>query len=331
MQLATFIQMPTVPYNKMYQRPQQIMRKLSERGYIVYYMDNINEEYFIKINKNLYEVGAKYKINVKKLSKPVILWCSSPEQVVRINSIYHDYVIYDIVDDYSHEFKAWNIYVDDMLSAADMVFVTADKLYKKFFPRHDNIYLVKNGLDVDNFSLDKNEIPVDIPRNRKVVGYVGAVATWIDWNLVKYISNSNYDFVFVGAKYGDININFNNNNIYFLGEKKYEELPYYISNFNCCIIPFKVNEMTNGCNPIKLYEYLSLGKPVVSTAIEEVVKMESNCYISRKNEDFIENIIKSIDEDNESLVISRRNFALNNSWDKRVSNIIEKLSLNNVL
>jgi glycosyltransferase involved in cell wall biosynthesis len=322
--------MPTVPYNKMYQRPQQIMRNLSERGHTVYYRDDLKGDYFIKINKSLYEVGTDYKIKAEKLKRPVILWCSSPEQVIRIKEMDYDYIVYDIVDDYSHEFKVWNVYVEDMLKAADIVFTASDRLYQKFFQRHGKVYLVKNGVDTDNFSLDKNKIPRDIPRRRRIVGYVGALATWVDWDLVRYISDSNYDFVFIGAKYGDVNVNLNNN-IYFLGERKYEELPYYISNFNCCIIPFKVNEMTNSCNPIKLYEYMSLGKPVVSTAIEEAVKVKNNCYISRGNDDFIENIVKSIEEDNEDLVISRRNFALNNSWDKRVSFIIEKLKLNNIL
>ena len=50
--MATFIQMPTIPYNRMYQRPQQIMKKLSEVGYTVYYTDNINKKYLIKINDN---------------------------------------------------------------------------------------------------------------------------------------------------------------------------------------------------------------------------------------------------------------------------------------
>jgi glycosyltransferase involved in cell wall biosynthesis len=322
--------MPTVAYNRMYQRPQQIMRKLSEMGYTVYYIDNVNGEYFIKINRNLYEVGANYKIEIKKLSRPIILWCSSPAQIVRINNIDHDYIVYDVVDDSSHEFKIWNQYVEDMLSAADIVFVTSDRLYEKFFLRHNRVYIVKNGVDAGKFSLNKNRIPKDIPKNRKVVGYVGAIAPWIDWDLVKYISNSSYDFVFVGSRCGKVDINLNSN-VYFLGEKRYTELPCYINNFNCCIIPFKVNEMTNCCNPIKLYEYMSLGKPVVSTAIEEVVKMKSNCYISKDKQDFMENITKSIHEDKKSLSILRRKFALDNSWDKRMSIIIEKLKLNGIL
>ncbi|MBV4417365.1 glycosyltransferase [Clostridium tyrobutyricum] len=329
--MATFIQMPTVPYNKMYQRPQQIMRKLSEKGHTVYYIDNVNEDYFIKINENLYEVGVNYKIDVNKLVKPIILWFSSPEQITRIDSIYHDYVIYDIVDDYSHEFAVWNSYVEDMLKKSNIVFVTADALYRKFSKKHNKTYIIKNGLDIDNFPLTKNKIPHDLPRKRRIVGYVGAVATWIDWGLVNYMIRSNYDFVFVGPKYGDVNLNFNKDNIYFLGEKRYEDLPYYISNFSCCIIPFKVNEMTNSCNPIKLYEYMALGKPVVSTGIYEVGKLQDICYISKGKNDFMKNIDRAINGETQQLINSRRKFALNNSWEKRVSNIIQVLEENKLL
>jgi glycosyltransferase involved in cell wall biosynthesis len=323
--------MPTIPYNRMYQRPQQIMKKLSEVGYTVYYTDNINKKYLIKINDNLYEIGKKYNINYEKLSRPIILWCSSPEQITRINSMIYDYIVYDVVDDCSCEFETWSLYIEDMLNAADIVFTASDRLYRKFFSRHSYVYAIKNGLDIDNFSPGRNKIPEDIPRNRKIVGYAGAIATWIDWNLVRYISSNNtYNFVFVGAKCGKININLNGN-VYFLGEKRYEELPYYINNFSCCIIPFKVNEMTNSCNPIKLYEYMSLGKPVVSTAIEEVVKVKDLCYISGGKYDFMENIIKSVDEDNEKLSLLREKFAFDNSWDERVCSVLKILRLNHIL
>lgn len=329
--MATFVQMPTVPYNRMYQRPQQMMRKLSERGHTVYYIDNIRKDYIIRINDNLYEVGMNYRININELKRPIILWCSHPQNVTRINEIYHDYIIFDIIDDYSHEFKRWKVYSKDMLRAANMVFTTSDRLYNKFSEECHKIYKIKNGLDVDNFSLDKRSIPADLPKGKKIVGYIGAVASWIDWNLIEYISCSDYNIVFVGPKIGNINLNLSRNNIYFLGEKKYSELPFYTNNFNCCIIPFKINEMTNSCNPIKLYEYLALGKPVVSTAINELSKLRKLCYISKNNTEFIINLNRAVNENDRKLAIARRKFSINNSWDNRIDMVIDKLKSNNVL
>ncbi|WP_446897579.1 glycosyltransferase [Clostridium sp. LBM24168] len=307
------------------------MRKLSERGYTVYYIDNIRKDYVIKLNKNLYEVGANYKIDTNVLKKPIILWCSHPENVTRINKIYHDYIIFDIIDDYSHEFESWKVHLKDMLRKADIVFTTSEKLYDKFSTRYRKVYIIKNGLDIGNFSLDKKSIPDDLPKGKKIIGYIGAVASWIDWKLIEYISNNSYYIVFVGPIIGNVSLNFNKNNVYFLGEKKYWELPFYINNFNCCIIPFKVNEMTNSCNPIKLYEYLALGKPVVSTDIHELSKFRKLCYVSKDNTEFIINLNRAINDNNVEAAVARRRFSLNNSWDKRIDNVIQKLKGNNLL
>ncbi|MCH3962840.1 MAG: glycosyltransferase [Clostridium sp.] len=329
--MATFIQMPTVPYNRMYQRPQQIMRKLSERGHTVYYMDNIRENYIIRINKKLYEIGANYSIDTNRLERPIILWCSHPENVTRIDNLYHDYIIFDIIDDYSYEFESWNVYLKDMLKAANIIFATSEELYNKFLTECHKIYMIKNGLDIENFSPDKKSIPADLPSGKKIVGYVGAVAGWIDWELIKYISGGNYNIVFIGPKIGSIDLEFNKNNVYFLGEKKYWQLPFYISNFNCCIIPFKVNKMTNSCDPIKLYEYMALGKPVVSTAIHEIIKLGNLCYVSRNFTEFIINLNKAINDIDMETAIARRRFSINNSWDERVDLVIKKLKDDNIL
>lgn len=328
--LTTFIQMPTVPYNRMYQRPQQIMKKLSENGYTIYYIDNILGDYIVKINRNLYEVGALYKINMNVLSKPIILWCSHPENINRIKNIYHDYVVFDIIDDYSYEFKSWNVNLKDMFKVADIVFTSSYKLYNKFFLKHSKTYLIRNGVDFNSFSINSKFIPKDLPRNKNIIGYVGALASWIDWNLIDYICKIDCNIVFIGPIIGNIDIKLNEN-LYLLGEKKYNELPFYISNFDCCIIPFRVNKMTNSCNPIKLYEYLAMGKPVVSSNIEEVKKLKSLCYISENYKQFAENLNKAIHERNQELIFKRKNFALNNSWSKRVNDIILKLEENSIL
>ncbi|MBU5483650.1 glycosyltransferase [Clostridium sp. MSJ-11] len=330
--MATFIQMPTVPYNKMTQRPQQIMKKLSEMGHKVYYIEDIDDNYLIKKTANLHLVGSKYDMNNLESEKPVILWCSCPDQVLNIDKIRHDYVVYDVVDDASHEFAIWGAYIDEMVRRANVIFTSAENLYDKFSKRHAKVNLVNNGVDLENFSLAKNKKPLDLPTNRKIVGYVGAVASWIDWALINHIvKNSMYNFVFVGPLYNLSSVPLIRSNVYFLGMKNYEELPYYINNFDCCIIPFSINEMTNSCNPIKLYEYMSLGKPVVTTAMKEVQNFSNLCYVSNTMEQFKENIVTAVKEKDHKLENLRKNMAENNSWQKRTEQIIEILKKERIL
>jgi len=94
------------------------------------------------------------------------------------------------------------------------------------------------------------------------------------------------------------------------------------------LIPFKINRLTLASNPIKLYEYLSAGKPVVSTALPEVCENASDLvYIARDEEDFVrkvEEAVKEAESPNKELIMRRINFAKENSWEKRIETI-EKL------
>lgn len=323
--MITFIQMPSVPFDWMVQRPQQIMSKLAKDGYKVYYFNNKEAKGIVQREPNLNIVGSNYNPSDIKGEGSVVLWCSSPEQVVNIDKIPHDYIVYDVVDDASNEFIGWAPYIDTMLERADIVFTTADRLYEKFKKLHPRVYLLNNAVNLDNFSLNKIEKPKDLPTFRPIVGYVGAVANWIDWNLVECITKkSRYNFVFVGPFYNRFKPSLIRSNIYYLGVKNYNELPYYINNFNCCIIPFKVNDMTNSCNPVKLYEYFSLGKPVITTSMKEIYNFSDLCYIANNPGEFKQCIDKAINERSNEMTNKRIITAQQNGWDSRI-NMIKKI------
>lgn len=323
--MITFIQMPSVPFDWMVQRPQQIMTKLARKGFKVYYFATKGVDGIVQREPNLNIVGKNYNPLNIKCEGSVVLWCSSPDQVLNIDKIPHDYVIYDVVDDASSEFAGWGTYIDEMLKRADIVFTTADRLYDKFKTFHSKVYLVNNAVDLDNFSLQKNEKPKDLPTFKPVVGYVGAVASWIDWDLVDFITKrSRYNFVFIGPFYNGFKPRLIRSNIYYLGIRDYDKLPYYINNFDCCIIPFKVNDMTNSCNPVKLYEYFSLGKPVITTSMNEIYKFSELCYVAKDASEFRSYIDRAVSEKGNELSNERIITARENSWDSRI-NLIKKV------
>lgn len=324
--MITFIQMPSVPYDWMVQRPQQIMTKLARNGYKVYYFNRGKGNGIVERESNLNIVEKNYNPTDIKTEGNVVLWCSSPEQVVNVDKIPHDIIVYDVVDDASNEFTSWGRYIDEMLKRAHIVFTTADKLYEKFKRLHPKVYLLNNAVDLDNFSRSKTEKPVDLPTFKPIVGYVGAVASWMDWDLIETITKQpKYNFVFVGPFYNGFRPRLIRSNVYYLGIKDYSKLPYYINNFGCCIIPFKINDMTNSCNPVKLYEYFSLGKPVVTTSMKEVYKFSDLSYIANNAKEFMDYIDKAVNERNNQLVNRRIMTAHQNSWDSRVNMIKEIL------
>ncbi|GAG07285.1 unnamed protein product, partial [marine sediment metagenome] len=117
-------------------------------------------------------------------------------------------------------------------------------------------------------------------------------------------------------------------NTYFLGRKPKERLPHFLFLFNVCLIPYDVSlEFVQGCNPMKLYEYLALGKPVVSTPIEAVkvfspiVKIANNVVGFEKA---IREFLKK--EYNKKEEKKRKKIAQENSWEKKVERMWQAVS-----
>ncbi|MCY6370528.1 glycosyltransferase [Clostridium ganghwense] len=324
--MITFIQMPTIPYNWMIQRPQQIMKELNRRNNLVYYIENLTGNYLLKKNNNFYVSGRNFDIKNIKTRGNIVLWCSSPKQVELVDIIPHDYVIYDIIDEASHEFIGWRQSIKKMISKADIIFTSSENLYNKYKNLYVKTYLIKNGVDSEHFTLNKSKWPKDLPTGKKIIGYSGAIASWLDWNIINYISkDSNYNFVFIGALINQIRDLILRDNIYFLGLKQYREVPFYINNFDCCLIPFKLNSMTNCCNPIKLYEYFALGKPAVCTNMYGIKEFNNICYIAKSKLEFRKKIYNAVDENDNKLFNMRIEIAKKNSWKDRVDTILNIL------
>jgi glycosyltransferase involved in cell wall biosynthesis len=105
--------------------------------------------------------------------------------------------------------------------------------------------------------------------------------------------------------------------VHFLGEKPYSELPKYLYWFDVCIIPFKLTPLIEATHPVKFYEYLSSGKPVVSAKLPELLPYNDLCYLADSKEDFLNKIEIGLKEDNLETKRKRIEFAKSNTWDDR--------------
>lgn len=157
-----------------------------------------------------------------------------------------------------------------------------------------------NGVDYHHFHLKRNQntIPSDLQRilvkGNPVIGYFGALATWFDYELISVLAKNRpqYEIVLIGWDYdGTVNDqDFDRYpNIHYLGAKKYSVLPQYAIWFDVATIPFKINEITKSTSPVKLFEYMALGNPIVTTEMPECMKYQS-VFIGRSQEDFIQKI-----------------------------------------
>ena len=113
-------------------------------------------------------------------------------------------------------------------------------------------------------------------------------------------------------------------NFCYLGPIPHAELKDYLFHASVGIIPFKLTPLTNEINPVKLFEYAAFGLPIVASNMSELQNYNEHVSLYRNKEDYIKLICNNLVK-NDALSLQLRNFALNNSWEKRYEYIIAKL------
>lgn len=328
--MKTIVYPPTIDYNWLFQRPQQLLNQLSKKGFNIIFYNN--DAYLpqktpvVQISDNMLLCKKGVKLDSVLEEKDFYLYITYPPHVVYTENKGNMRVIFDAIDDASHEFSYWKPYISGIRQKADVVLASSQKIYEEHYKYHPEVFLCPNGADFDHFSKSQqifSKRPKDLPKNERLtIGYIGAIASWMDWKLLHYIVYKNRDinFVFIGPMYNKVRNLVQGENVYYLGRKDYKELPYYLQYFDACIIPFKINSMTQGCNPIKVYEYLSAGKPVIATNMREL-KGIAGVYLADSAKKFHYYIQKSLYQDQLNNKLLRINIAKENSWESRANQV----------
>lgn len=239
-------------------------------------------------------------------------------------------VIFDCMDDHSgfSTNTAQALKTEEVLMEnADLIITSSSLLEERAKLINSSTIQVKNGTEFGHFA---NPIPngqLDHLRNRPIIGYYGAISDWFDMELVAYCASQrpDWNFVLIGATFGaDLQPIAGMENVHLLGEKPYKDLPGYLAYFDVCTIPFKIIPLTLATNPVKFYEYLSAGRPAVSVELPELLAYREDCYLARDADEFLAKLEQAYIERNDEKKIKRRlKLASENSWDARVSAILE--------
>jgi hypothetical protein len=210
-----------------------------------------------------------------------------------------DHVVYDYIDELHPNISGapipravmkrhYALLTDESVACA----ATADKLLGDVAQlRRRNFALVTNGVDAEHFARARKGLPVPkelehlSASERPVVGYYGALASWFDYALVHDVAKVRPDleFLLIGEDYdgslkkaGVPELR----NVTLLPPVPYAQLPRYAQLFDVSMIPFVPNEITHATSPLKLFEYMALGTPIVTTDLAECRKYAS-CLIAR--------------------------------------------------
>jgi len=219
---------------------------------------------------------------------------------------------------------------------SDLVICTSVKLTQEKKLLNRNTYFVPNATDSDNgFKTSDVKIPLH-PKlknmKRPVIGYLGTIERRMDYKLLLEVAQANKDktFVFAGPVEEEYLTNplFKEPNVHQLGAVPYMEVPQVINSFDLAIIPFKKDEVSRTIFPIKLFEYLSFGKPVVSTDFNIDLKDFTDDMVDycENAESFSYAINKALQNDTPLEAEKRKSLAKQNTWKKRSEHIAEILN-----
>lgn len=295
-----------------YQRPQHIISQLAQKYKVLFVEEPIG---FPKEEKTSYELDKitntlhvlKPKVNtIEEISGLLnsflknttvdIGWFYSPAFSVLIPDFKFDTLVYDCMDELSLFKGADKKLVDQekfLLANADVVFTGGKALYESKVGSNSNVHCFPSSVDQKHFEKAKENIsvPEDIKNiKRPIVGYFGVIDERIDLNLLynTAVALPDISFVMIGplAKIDDNDLP-RASNIHYLGMKSYDLLPNYLKVFDIAMMPFALNDATKYISPTKTLEYMAAGKPIISTAIKDVVRDYENCiYIIDDSQDF---------------------------------------------
>ncbi len=209
----------------------------------------------------------------------------------------------------------------------DIIFTVSEDL-QKLFDSQANVYWIPNGVDLKHYQKPwklVNRDIADLPR--PIIGYIGVIQTRVDLPLIRYLAEKNPDksFALCGPVWyaEEMKALETLPNIYFLGYKEYDEAPMYIQQFDVALIPHKKDLFISSTNPMKMYEYLACGKPVVATAGAGAEMFRDEIFIAHNHEEFNQKLQEALEfrspEDSER----RRKLMENYSWAKTVKHMLD--------
>jgi glycosyltransferase involved in cell wall biosynthesis len=283
------------------------------------------------INHYLLLIQMRFWINKFRLEN-IILWIGIPTAGTIIGKLKEELVVYHCADKLTayvteKEKKSITKSHAHTLHISNIAITPSKKYWLELRRSKEESYYLPHGVDYHHFSKASNgkiiRIPEDISLIKKpIIGFFGTIDHhWIDFNLLAKAAKQCDDcsIVLIGPinECSGTKMLRGYKNVYLLGAKKYKDLPNYASYFDVCIVPKVRTMLTEASSPLKIWEYMATGKPIVST-LEPEENLKSYIHVANNDEEFIKAIYTAIINDNEVKRNRRMEAVKKDSWESRV-------------
>ena len=325
-----------------------LMKKYKEAG--VKPKENITVYSLPPILPFFYKVRAVNRLNQKRAARYIrekmkehgfekpLLWVYSPVTVDAVDEIPHSGLVYDCVDRHS----AYGGLMDpalvdamelELAEKADICFATAASLADRLKTANPNTFFIPNGANYERFVQASRLQPMpedmkDIPK--PIFGFVGALQSCIEYGFVEAAAKARPDwsFVWIGKEKPGVDTSSLRAlpNCRFLGMKPNEQLPQYLANFDACLNLFAKSDLSKDVSPLKFYEYLATGRPIVSTRQpDQVMQYADIIEIADDAPGFLDACVRAL-EGGMKQAAQRIEEGRKSSWDSRVAEMREILA-----
>jgi hypothetical protein len=244
----------------------------------------------------------------------------------RIRERWRGRILFDCVDDFSSFEDHGDVRDEErrLARTSDLVSVSADALAEKLGPHARHLVIVRNGCEPQHFLPAANP---GMRGGRPVIGYFGGIHEWFDAPLVEGLAASrpDWDFWLVGDTYNAALGGLREApNVRFLGEVAYSALPRISSVLSAGIIPFRISPLTVAANPVKAYEMLAAGLPVVGSDLPELRRLAPWIRTATDVAGFARALEQAMAEGSQ-MMAGRLAFASGESWNSRFLELVRAM------
>ena len=303
-----------------------------------------------------YKNRAVNRINQKKIARFVrekmkehgfekpLLWVYSPVTVDLVDHIPHSGLVYDCVDRHSAYGGLMNpAQVDamelELAGKTDMTFATAAPLAERLKAAQPKARFIPNGANFERFS--EAAKPQPVPEDLKhiphpIFGFIGALQTCIEYGFVEQAAKDRPDWhvVWIGNEKPGVDLAALRAlpNVHFLGVKPNGQLPQYLAHFDVCLNLFADSDLSKDVSPLKFYEYLATGKPIVSTRQpDQILQYAPLIHIADDAAGFEAACAAALSDTQPERTAARIGEGRKSSWDERVAEMCAVLEKQGIL
>jgi glycosyltransferase involved in cell wall biosynthesis len=355
--------LPTIEWHFRFQRPQHLMRQFARAGHLVLYAANrfhggtaartrpietnilelmLPGDTAANINQQALDDGDRARMLAalerlagdRGMSHAVVV-AQHPYWTPLAESLRERFgwpIVYDCMDDHSGfvDYGPEVIQTERrLIAAADLVVASSRRLYEGIRARSRSAVLVRNACEYEHFDRGDDRPPSRV--DQPTIGYYGAIAEWFDGALVAELARlrPGWRFELIGSTLGgDVRPLEDLANARLRGECPYAELPDRVAGWDAFIIPFRRLPLTEATNPVKVYEMLATGRPVVAVGLPELVPMARRGLIrlAATPEQFASAIDAALREDDAAIAAARRAYARRNTWSARYRSLADAIA-----